>query len=353
MIAKQTAMERTLTALSQREPDRVPVFLATALLGAREIGLPLRNYFAKASNVAEGQLRLSAKFDSDGLFSCPFAAIEAEAWGGEVIYRDDGPPNAGAPPIDKPEKILHMVPPEIESCPGLVRALETTEILKERTKGTIPIVGVVVSPFSLPVMQLGFDRYFELVYERPDLFERLMALNCQFSTNWANALLAAGATAISYADPLSSPMIFPKELYARTGREIAARMLAAIKGPTVIHLASAPCLPILEDIIACGAVATAAGVSEDQRTVKQAAAGRITVLGNLNGVEMRRWTEEQAGIEVKKAIAAAASGGGYILCDAHGEIPLQVTDDILFALMAAARQWGQYPLSWTDHDGGN
>ena len=66
-----------------------------------------------------------------------------------------------------------------------------------------------------------------------------------------------------------------------------------------------------------------------------AAAGKLTLLGNLNGVTMRRWTAEQAEAEVKAAIAAAAPGGGFILADNHGEIPFQVPDEVLHAIGAA------------------
>jgi uroporphyrinogen decarboxylase len=52
-----------------------------------------------------------------------------------------------------------------------------------------PIVGVAMTPFSLPVMQMGFDRYIEIMYERPDLFSRLMEINQDFCISWANAQL--------------------------------------------------------------------------------------------------------------------------------------------------------------------
>jgi uroporphyrinogen decarboxylase len=71
-------------------------------------------------------------------------------------------------------------------------------------------------------------------------------------------------------------------------------------------------------------------------------------LGNLNGIEMRRWTEQQAEEEVKKAIARGAPGGGFILADNHGEIPFQVPDEVLLAISEAVHTWGAYPLKWTN-----
>ena len=40
------SMQRTLTALSQQEPDRVPLFLLTTTHGAKEVGLSIQDYYA-------------------------------------------------------------------------------------------------------------------------------------------------------------------------------------------------------------------------------------------------------------------------------------------------------------------
>jgi len=89
---------------------------------------------------------------------------------------------------------------------------------------------VAISPFSLPVMQMGFGPYLELMHERPDLFERLMRVNEVFSANWANAQLDAGATAICYFDPFLDDNI-PRDRFLRTGFQVARRTLQRITAP--------------------------------------------------------------------------------------------------------------------------
>ena len=63
--AVMNSMQRTLTALSQQEPDRVPLFLLTTLHGAKELGISIKEYYSRAEHVAEGQLRLLSKYKSD------------------------------------------------------------------------------------------------------------------------------------------------------------------------------------------------------------------------------------------------------------------------------------------------
>jgi uroporphyrinogen decarboxylase len=324
------------------------LFLFTTMHGAKELGLSIREYYSRAEHVVEGQMRLLEKYRSDCLNPFHYAALEVEAFGGETIFIEDGPPNAAAPIIRRSEDIDHLQPPRVAQASGLNRMLEVIRQLKARVGDTVPIIGVAISPFSLPVMQMGFGPYIELIYEQPERFAKLMAVNQAFCVEWANAQLEAGATAIAYFDPVSSTTSIPRELFLQTGYRIAMETLRRIHGPTAIHFASGLGLGIAEDIPATGAVGVGVSAMEDLAEWKTAAQGRFTLLGNLNGVEMRRWTAAQAENEVKRAIAKAGRGGGFILADNHGEIPWQVPDGVLLAIRDAVDRWGNYPLDWVE-----
>ena len=55
---------------------------------------------------------------SDSFF---YAAVETEAWGGEVVYVEDGPPNAGEPIIQDVARIWNLEPPRVSAAPCLAR----------------------------------------------------------------------------------------------------------------------------------------------------------------------------------------------------------------------------------------
>ena len=341
---KMTSLQRVLTTLGHKEPDRVPLFLLLTMHGAKELGMGIKEYFSKGEHVAEGQLRMREKFNNDCLYSFFYAPLEVESWGGEVIYYEDGPPNSGAPFITSPAGINDLQAPEIMEKPCLSKVLEATRLMKKEIGDAAPIIGVVMSPFSLPVMQLGFEAYIELIYKEPALFRRLMEINEQFCVEWANAQLAAGATAICYFDPVSSSTIIPRELYLKTGHPVAERTIGKINGPTATHMASGNVLPIISDIAETGTAVVGVSALEDLTELKQVSRGKLTLLGNLNGLEMVHWSREEATAVVKNAIAQAAAGGGYILADNHGEIPYQVPDEVLLAISDAVRTFGNYPM---------
>jgi len=338
-------MSRLLTALSFREPDRVPFFLLLTMHGAIELGIPIKDYFSKAANVIEGQLRMRKKYRHDCFYTFFYAPIEVEAMGGEVFYREDGPPNSGKPLINKWEEIEKLSPPPVADAPCLQKVIEATKGLKKEVGNDVPIIGVVMSPFSLPVMQMGFEKYIHFLYEQPRLFEQLMTINENFCTEWANAQLEAGATAICYFDPVSSITIIPKEKYLETGFKVAKRTIARINGPTATHMASGLCLPIVDELIESGTNVIGVSALENLESLKKNCRKKLAILGNLNGIEMRRWTEEETERIVKETIKKGAPGGGLILSDNHGEIPWQIPEEVLLAISNAVHKWGKYPIS--------
>ncbi len=346
MTAEMTPMQRVLTTLEFKEPDRVPFFLLTTMHGAKELGMSIREYYSSAEHVIKGQIILQEKFHSDCYYTFLYAAVETEAFGGDVIFYDDGPPNAGGPVIRSLGDIKTLKVPDINNSPRLLQVLDIIKGLKAYAGDTIPIVGVIMSPFSLPVMQMGFEAYLDLIYGDPDLFWILMEKNIEFGIHWANSQLEAGATAICYFDPVSSPTCIPPELYRKTGLRVAQKIIPQIHGPTATHFASGLALPIIDDLLTTGTVMLGVSTDEDLGEVKNACNKRLRLFGNLNGIAMRNWTEEEAEAAVKDTIRKAGPGGGFILSDNHGEIPFQVPDHVLRAMSDAVKKWGRYPLDW-------
>jgi len=344
------SIERTMSAITHHEPDRVPLFLLLSLYGAKELGLPIKTYFSDPKNVVKAQLLMKEKYRNDCIYTFFYAPIEIEAFGGDVIFVDDGPPNSGAPCIKSMKDIDTLKVPDIEKCEGLQRVLSATRQLKEAVGNETPIIGVVMSPFSLPVMQMGFEKYLDLIYFHPEQFNKLMQVNEAFCVNWANAQLAAGATAICYFNPLASPNIIEKSKYLTSGYLVDKKTLSQIKGPTATHLASGIALSMIDEIAASGSLIVGFSGNDDLVKIKAAAKDRICLLGNLNGIEMVHWSSEQVEDEVKNLIAKAGIGGGLIISDNHGEIPWQVPEQTLMAISDAVHTFGQYPLQWINNE---
>lgn len=343
MRPEMTPMERTLTTLKHQEPDRVPFFLQVTMHGARLLGMSIEKYYSHPENIVKGQLAMLDRYKHDSVNAITYASAEFEAFGGSTVFYEDGPPNSTEPTIKSLSDIERLERPNIQECRSLMVSLEATMGLKQKA-GDVPVVGFVISPFSLPVMQMGFENYFDLIYSEPKHFEMLMKINQSFCIELSNMLLEAGATAIVYFDPVSSATIIPRDKFIETGFKVAKSTIRSIKGPVIAHYASGRILPIIDKIIETGVLGTSLSIEEDPVMVKRLAGHKLTLVGNLNGIEMPNWTNEGSTTNVRNAINKVGHGGGFILSDTHGEIPYQVSEGTLMAMSEAVKAYGRYPL---------
>lgn len=336
-----TSAARVGRALAHQEADRVPFYLSVPMHPAGRLGLSLRDYFGDPKAQIEGQLLARAELGHDVVGSFGYAAAEIEAFGGSVVFHDAAPPNTGAPPL-KAGDLETLEAPEPLHFPALARVVEVTAGLARRLEGEAPVAAIVLGPLSLPVVQLGFERYLDLLVDAPHLIERLWRVNGVFCARWANAHFAAGAAMVAIAEPLASPTLLPLALLKTRGRAVLAETVAALKGAFALATASAPMGAMVPELLALGAAGLVPSCLEDLARVKASARGRAVVLGGLNGLALSHATRAEAEQMVRDAIAAAAPGGGFVIAEHHAELPLDVSWDTLHVIAEAVRRFGRY-----------
>ncbi len=332
------SMERTLQSLQHKSPDRVPLFLLFSHYGAKHLNRGIKEYFHDTDAVVRAQIELQRKFSSDCYYTFQYAALETEAMGGEVRFFDEAPPNAGPPILKSRDQLRDLAVPDMTAEP-LKRILSITGELHHHSRGEIPIIGVVMSPFSLPVMQMGFEEYIKVLYRDPDFFEELMAFNAEFCAGWANAQLEAGATAICYFNPLASREIIEAPLYNRTGKRADLETTGKIKGPVAFHLASGISEPSVEDVIATGSAVIGVSSRDNLKLLKKETLNRITILGNINALDLVHADPSKIDSTVKEIIHSAGRSGGLILSENHGEIPWQAREENLFQISESVKSF--------------
>jgi len=64
--------------------------------GAKELGMSIRKYYSCSEHVIKGQILLQEKYQSDCFYAFCYASAETEAFGGDTIFIEDSPPNAGS-----------------------------------------------------------------------------------------------------------------------------------------------------------------------------------------------------------------------------------------------------------------
>ncbi len=335
-------LERFQKAATFQEPDKVPLFLLLTMQGAKELNMSAVEYFSKGENVAKGQMILQEKYKNDVLYPFFYAAKEYEAFGGESMPKMYGPPESGRPIFQSAEDLLTAELPD-SNHPVFSELYKAHKILVEEKGDQIPILNDVIAPLSLPVMLLGFETWIETMVDKPEIATDVVNFLVDFTIDLSNRYLEEGASAIAFFNPVSSKNILKPEEYRKFSLEADKKFYKFVKGAAVFALAGGEITSLLptftKEIGIHGAVISS---KDDLAAIKKQYGRNLILVGNLDNIAMTHWDIDTAEREVKRCIEAAAEGGGYILCDHHGDIPSSVPEEVIHAISTARDKWGVY-----------
>ena len=141
-----------------------------------------------------------------------------------------------------------------------------------------------------------------------------------------------------------SPELFGQMILPRL-----KRMVEVIheEGALVIKHSDGNIYPILEAIASCGAdglnpIEPVVGM--DLATTKKLVGDRVALVGNVDcGQLLSHGTIQEVRQAVRKCIADAGPGGGYLLCSSNS-IHSSCKPENLVAMVKAGLEFGTYPL---------
>ncbi len=342
-MTEMTSLERVVAVLRHEQPDCVPVFPVLLQQGAAELGLSLEEYFSRGENIAEGQLRLLRRFGHDCVFGFPHVVEDITAFGADLMYFDDGPPGAGCMVIQSYEDVDRLTVPDPESSPTLTETLVAIERLAREVKGSVPIIGACIAPFSLPSMLMGTEMWMDLMlfaepHVRQHVMGRILEIATAFCVRWANMQLAAGADAVVLADGMASAAVINRQQFIEMALPVIQNAIAQIEGP-VIHEGVGDLYPMIDLLPDTGAVGVILSFRDDVKACRAQVGHALTLIGNLNNIEMRRWSADEMTRAAQAVLADGAPEGGFILSAQGPEIVLGVSDEVIHAMVQAAHSW--------------
>ncbi|MFW9979961.1 MAG: uroporphyrinogen decarboxylase family protein, partial [Candidatus Thorarchaeota archaeon] len=164
-----------------------------------------------------------------------------------------------------------------------------------------------------------------------------------YTVELANRFLETGVHALAFFNPVSSSHIMKLDEYRLISLEADKKFYKLVKGAAVFALAGSETPGILPTLIdEVGIPGIVVSYSDNLRAIKEKYGKKLILIGNLDNIAMTHWNEEKAESEVRRCINDAASGGGYIICDHHGDIPSSVSERILHKIAEARNKWGVY-----------
>jgi len=336
------AMERLAAAVAGTPADRIPVFCNLLDQGARELGMPLEQYYAKGENVAEGQLRMQQRYGHDNVWSLFYVGKEVELLGcRKILFAEDGPPNVADFVIRDYDDIVRLrIPDDISAEPAFAETAKCLAILRREVGGKVPICAYLTASMTMPALLMGMDRWMELVVAGPtDLRDLLLTKCSEFFRKQIAAYRAAGADVLLYSNPFGSTYFVGMKRFRELSLPWMERDLVDGVDGIVYYCGMAPFSNIVGDVIErlrLGAYYFAP--DDDIASAKAIVAGRGLSCGVINDIRMLSWTEQEVGAEVARIIGAGKEGGKFLF--GTGVMPFGIPEANIRALLETAFRLG-------------
>jgi len=338
-----TGMERLQALLSGQQPDRIPINVNLVDQGAKELGLSLQDYYAKGERVAQGQLRMRAKYGYDMLLGMFYSALDAELMGcRHLIYAIDGPPNVGHLVVKTPDDIKKLNPPaDLYSHPRFHELASCIKTLKQESAGQWPVVGVVTASFSLPAMLMGVGGWLDLLLNGDAALRELLLQKCAaFASNKIMALKDAGADLIIYNNPLASAtFILPTQFHQLALPWVLKDLEQSGPNGIIFFNGGGVINPILADLKKhTGIGAYYLNPFDDIVEARQLLGPEPLIIGAINDIKLIDWTAEEIEQEVERIMLAGHQAGRFIFGTLV--MPYDIPEDNIRTMIKAAITYG-------------
>ncbi len=337
------SVERVMTALELRCPDRVPVLEFVVDEKVARAAVP------GCIDVADAMDRLDMDGVGCGAFFRTVATHPDGSYTDEWGVRYMPGPEVVAHPLEGPIKsvadAVRYTPPD-PHAPGRLGALPE---LVRRYKRRRAICFHHRAAFMWSAYLTGIENLLVAFLLEPELAEVVMdkVLACNIAI--VRSAIRAGAEVIvlgdDYADnrgPLFSPAIFERFILPRLSKMIDA---VHEEGAKVIKHSDGNIYPLLEMIVGAGPdginpVEPSAGMCLAE--VKRRVGSRVCITGNIDcGKLLPFGTADEVEDAVRQAIADAGAGGGYILTSSNS-IHSSCRAANFAAMIAACHRYGVY-----------
>lgn len=329
--------QRVMNTLTGRPVDRVPVFAVLGAYGARLTGTDMRTLFSDAAAYVAGQKALQAEFGFDLVLTGLDYSALAEAFGGEVAWCGDQPPNMKRPAFGNATDALRSPLPDPAGSGRLPVILEANRRLAELYRERVPLISAIPGPGCLPALLLGMERWMELVLFEAETAESLMHHSVTFLASWANALVEAGADGLIVTEGMVAAEVVPRSMFQRQFLPHLHTLFAEVRAPKVVSSTGGSINQALDLLTGLeGVVGVIAGSKDDLTLSRQLLGPDLTLIGNLDNLALPALSPAALLEMSRELLRRAAPSGRYILANSGADVPQATPPENLRALLQAA-----------------
>jgi uroporphyrinogen decarboxylase len=318
------ANDRFLRACRRQPVDHTPVWLM------RQAGRYLPEYVATrakagsfmglATNVdyaTEVTLQPLERYPLDAAILFSDILTVPDAMGlGLSFAQGEGP--RFATPVRDEAAVAALAVPDLDKLRYVFDAVTS---IRRALNGRVPLIGFSGSPWTLACYMVegaGSDDYRlvkSMLYARPDLMHRILALNAQAVAAYLNAQIAAGAQAVMVFDSWGG--VLADTAFQAFSLAYTQRVLDALDRsvPAIVFTKGGG--PWLEAIAASGADAVGLDWTVSLKRARERTGDRVALQGNLDPMVLFGG-EAAVRAEARRVLDDFGPGPGHIFNLGHG-----------------------------------
>lgn len=331
------SFERVMNRLRGDPVDRVPNLSIVMMFAAKELGVPYSACCRDHRLLAEAAIRCHEKYGIDMVCAISDSLREAEGFGTQVVFPEEGVPYAAQMRLEDVSDIQTLRVIEPSHSLRMTDTVEAVRFMRRQVGNDVPVVGWVEGPMAECCDLMHMEEVFMNLLDEPEAMTELLDICTRQGIAFAKAQVEAGAHMIGVGDAATS-LIGPA-LYEEFALPYQQRLIRAIHEmgvPVKLHICG-NISPVMHLIAQTGADMVDCDFMVDMERAAAILPEDTAICGNFNPVEvMLQGTPAQVRTEVLRCRKIADRKNTFV---APGcEVPKDTPQENMFALLAALKE---------------
>ena len=343
---KMTPKERIGSLLQGKPIDRVPCVPVILNGCAKVAGYTVKEMTLDGEKFGKANVATYKKYRHDMICLLDATGTTAEAAGTKLNYPEQMAAYVDVPVVQSKDDIKKLRPLDPTKDGRLNNYLIATEYCVSEVGNEVFVGTLFAGPFTTASCLRGTEKFLKEIFKDKEFAHQLLRYSTDVTLPFLDEVIKRGGVPVM-CEPVGTGSI----LSAKAFEEFVAPYLKDLnnfiksKGLPVMHHICGDSQPVIEPWLATGPMV----ISVDRVDIGEFSklyGSRVGLMGNvIPGKTLFLGTPEAVDAEVKDIIAKAGKNpAGFVLASGC-EVPIETSPENIFAMMNAARKYGQHPLA--------
>jgi len=343
------SIERVMTALSHKEPDRVPVYPIMCGITRKLIDVDYPTWSTDAKVCADAFIKSAEEFDIDCIVTLIDLSVECDAWGQKLIY-----PESEAAHPDYSDSVVKSIDDyksikkvDYRNSERMMMHIDVCKRLVAEKGKEKPIVAFVFGPLGVLSMLRNQQEMYMDIYDDPDTVHDAAREINETLKDYVAAICKTGVSAVMFDTLFASGSIMSKDMWNEMEGDLVEELAQVVRDnncAVMIHNCGQKIYfdVQIERMKPCAiSFLFPPDDCADFAETKAKYGDKVTLIGCVTPASAVIGTDEEWDKQCYDQIDAMAKGGGFMLATGC-EYPANASFNRAKRMIEIAKTYGRY-----------